>query len=264
MKTTRTAVAICIAAVVLAGLSWLLWPRGQPTETRRPQKRLATEQQRAQISALIEDLVFENKPANNQPVYSPGVEDESVEYQQRFKKCQDAFAELSALKEVAFPQLVEHLSDERQSINFRNHDLRNSVGAACYFIIYYQLQDRPDDYSSYGFQRQGRDGMLHPKPYWEGTPFDDAGGVQQWLELNKELSYPEMQIKCLRWLLEREKAIGISDAESYFVNVLPLEVRILERRLENGEKVGSELRGQRKILRDKDASGIPAGMLTSR
>jgi len=146
-------------------------------------------------------------------------------------------------------------------INFRNHYIRNSVGDACYWIIYDQLQDEPKDYSSYGYQRYGRDGKLHRQAYRGGTPFDEAGGLRQWLEANKALSYTQMQIKCLSWLLEREKAIGASDSESYFVNILPLEIRILERKLETGEDVATNLDRLRRIQRDKLVGEIPSELL---
>jgi hypothetical protein len=168
------------------------------------------------IRALIENLVFIHDRATETPLISPGIaEDDDKEYERQFEKCQQAFKEIGALKGKALPFLVEHLGDKRPSINFRNHYAGHSVGDACYWNIYFQLQDRPKDYSEYGYQRKGKDGEDHPKPYWEGTPFDEAGGLAKWLEANKKLSYPEMQIKCLTWLLDEEKKIGASDPESY-------------------------------------------------
>ena len=168
------------------------------------------------------------------------------------------------MKIRAFPVLVKHLDDKRQSINFRNHYLANSVGDACRWNIYFQLQDRPKDYSKYGYQRKGRDGKSHPKPYWEGTPFDDAGGIVKWLEQNKDLSYIEMQIKCLNWLLDSEKKIGASDSESYFENILPLEIQILRRELENGEDVNGRLAAKVKALQNRDTSLIPPELLSTK
>lgn len=104
-----------------------------------------------------------------------------------FGGCQDAFQKLSEQEDAAFPVLVKHLDDKRQSINFRNHFSGNSVGDACYWIIYFQLQDRPRGYSRYGYSRFGRYGKGCPKPYYEGTPFDDAGGLQEWLAANEKL-----------------------------------------------------------------------------
>jgi hypothetical protein len=218
----------------------------------------------AKTEALIDQLVFASGDATNRPTLSPGVRDDSDEYRQRFKKVQDAFRELSDLKERAFPVLVEHLDDQRQSINFRNHRLENAVGDACYWCIYYQLQDRPRNYSQYGYSRTGRDGEDHPKPYWKGTPFDESGGIKPWLEENKELKYPEMQIKCLNWLLVREKQIGAPDTDSYFVNILPLEIQILKRQKELDMDVDSELKKLETALKNRDVSFVPRELLPAR
>lgn len=232
-------------------------PSTAPTESR-PAPVDADE---ATIRQLIDQLVFEGGEAADEPVLSPGIGDDSDEYRRRHERCQKAFKQLSSFKERAFPYLVAHLDDKRPSINFRNHDVRHSVGDACYWTIHFQLQDRPKDYSSYGYQRKGRDGKWHPKPYWEGTPFDEAGGLREWLEVNKALSYPQMQIKCLKWLLEGEKEIGAGDAESYFEDILPLEIQILRRRMESGEDVGAELERLRAIQREKRAGDVPSELL---
>ncbi|WP_145390249.1 hypothetical protein [Stieleria neptunia] len=200
--------------------------------------------------------MYSDDEASNQPVVNPNIKiadsngnvrpingdsEDAEKKRQKFNSCQEAFTKLYELKDAAIPLLVEHLDDKRQSINFRNHYMGNSVGDACFWNIYFQLVDQPRDYSKYGYSRKGRDGENHPKPYWEGTPFDDAGGLKEWLDANKELNYLEMQIECVQWLLDREKLIGASDADSYFLNILPLEIRILERRLENGDDVKAEL-----------------------
>ena len=187
---------------------------------------------------------------------------------QSTRNAEKAFRKLSELKELAIPFLVEHLKDNRQSIPFRNHFLGHSVGTACYWNIYFQLQDRPDDYSSYGLSREGRDGQDHNKPYWTGTPFDNAGGLVKWLEANKRLSYTEKQIKCLKWLLDKEKAIGAPDAESYFRNILPLEMQILKHGWSRARTVQKELSRLRKVKAEKqvesNSRGTPAGQASGR
>ena len=70
-----------------------------------------------------------------------------------------------------------------------------------------------------------------------------------------------MQIKCLQWLLDREKKIGVADADSYFLNILPLEIRILERQSENGDDVKKELGRMVKILDNKLIDQIPKELL---
>lgn len=232
--------------------------------------------QEAEIRSLIEQLVYLDDDASNQPILNPnmkiadsdgnvrsinGDSEDAEKQREKFNSCREAFNKLYELKAAAIPFLVEHLDDKRQSINFRNHHMGNSVGHACYWNIYFQLVDQPEDYSEYGYSRTGRDGKDHPKPYWEGTPFDDDGGLKEWLEKNESLNYREMQIKCLHWLLEREKAIGASDTESYFLNILPLEIRILERRLESGDDVKAELERLVEIRHKKLADQVPKELL---
>lgn len=217
---------------------------------------LAKEEQLAEIEALVDQLVFAEGDAKNQPVLSPGISDNSEAYRKRFESCTAAFQQLTALKDIAFPVLLKHLDDKRESIQFRNHYINNSVGNACYWNIYYQLQDRPDDYSQYGYSRMGKDGKNHPKPYWEGTPFDEAGGLREWLSANADLSYTQKQIECLQWLLEKEKIIGAPDDESYRLNILPLEIQILKRRLEMGDEVDAELKRLRKMKANKSTDEI--------
>lgn len=236
----------------------------------------ANKEQEAEIRSLIEQLVFADQVADDKPVRNPlmkifdadgnevkpaGDPDDEEAKRKRFTRCQEAFGKLYQLKGLAIPILVEHLEDDRQSINFRNHHMGNSVGHACYWNIYFQLLDQPRDYSEYGYSREGRDGEQHPKPYWEGTPFDEAGGPKKWLAQHKDLNYKEMQIKCLQWLLDAEKKIGASDPPSYFLNILPLEIRILERRLENGEDVSAKLTRLKRVRDKKLADQIPKELL---
>ncbi len=221
--------------------------KASKTDDKMPLMKKATPEQESKIRGLIEQLVF------------PDGEDGVEKQRQKFKTCQDAFNELLQMKALAIPFLLEHLDDKRGSINFRNHHLGHSVGDACFWNIYYQLQDRPKGYSSYGYSRKGRDGADHPKPYWEGTPFGGIGGLKKWVEENQHLNYVEAQIKCLQWLLDREKKIGAPDADSYLLNILPLEIQILERRFENGEDVASELEKLKRIRDNKLKDQIPKG-----
>ncbi|MEO5716631.1 MAG: hypothetical protein ABIT37_24340 [Luteolibacter sp.] len=175
--------------------------------------------------------------------------------------CREAFKQLTAYKGLALPLMVDQLDDERPSMDFHGHWKRRDVGAACYWNIRYQLEDHPGDYSSYGYARKGRDGESHVKPYYESPGQLPPKGLKTWLMENAALSYTEKQLKCLRWALEEEKKIGASDADSYFSNILPLEIRILQRRGQLGEDVRVELERLVKIRTNKDVGGIPPELL---
>ncbi len=159
-----------------------------PNESRGTKDSVVAESngdRELEIRGLIEQLVFTDSPASNQPIVNPnmkivdadgnakpisGESDDAEKRRQKFNSCQKAFNKLYELKEAAIPFLVEHLDDERQSITFRNHSKGNSVGDACYWNIYFQLVDQPEDYSEYGYSRKGRDGENHPKPIGREHP----------------------------------------------------------------------------------------------
>lgn len=265
----------CLLALALASIG-LAWAQ----EGKSPNPASATKAQEVEIRRLIEQLALSDREAPDPKKLIEGVKTGELEvedaippmppelqekpdpdYAKRFEGCQEAFKKLGEFKSLAFPFMIEHLEDKRQSIAFRNHSLQQSVGDACYWSIYYQLHDTPGDYSSYGYQRKGRDGELHVKPYWLENIFDEGGGLKKWLADHNKLSYVEMQIVCLNWLLEREKQIGAADADSYFENILPLEVRLLEKRQINGASVGKDLERLRRALREKDAGVIPQALL---
>lgn len=236
-------------------------PPQKNTTVKRTVNATATKEQEAEIRALIEQLVYiepkKKKGKNTKFSDNQALKAQRKQYDVIYK----AFDKLYEFKVIAFPILIEHLDDKRGSIPFKNHVLGHSVGDACYWNICFQLQDRPKGYSRYGYSRKGRDGKQHPKPTWSGSPFRQAGGLRKWLIANKDLSYTEQQIKCLTWYLEEEKKIGASDAESYFINILPLEIRILERQLESGKNVRAELNRLRQRQAKKKIEEIPAELL---
>lgn len=176
--------------------------------------------------------------------------------------CKAAFYRLMKFKKLAFPILVEHLEDACESIHFRNHVTGKTVGDACYWNIYFQLLDTPADYSVYGLSRKGKNLESHTKPRWDGVPFE--GGLEKWLESCKRLTYEEMQIKGLTWMLTKEMKIGAPDADSYFLNIHPLQIRIMELKLDYGEDVGAKLRELRRIRDQRLAEKIPSELLPTK
>ncbi|MEN9361169.1 MAG: hypothetical protein RL095_2704 [Verrucomicrobiota bacterium] len=227
----------------------------------------ATAAQEKEIRALIEQLVLSPEKADGKLIYSPGVDDPSAAYRDRYERCQQAFLKLQAFKELAFPYLIEHRMDQRQSIPFMNHYEGSSVGDACHWAIAHQMWDAPRHYSRYGLMRKGKDGKMHHKPRWTGSPFDEAASLKlesnpfDWLEKHKNLSYVELKLKCVEWILAREKEIGADTPDSYFQDILPLEIRVLELQQECGKPVGSELARLRDVEKHRRVEAIPPEML---
>ena len=78
--------------------------------------------------------------------------------------------------------------------------------------------------------------------------------MEKWLEQNRGLSFRQIRIKCLTWLLEEEKKIGVSETDGYFLHVLPLELGILELQASDGQDAPLELERVRKLLRTRSAN----------
>ncbi|GAA5120810.1 hypothetical protein JIN84_06050 [Luteolibacter yonseiensis] len=244
------------------------------------------------VRALVEDLVMEEQAAAPLSIAQQlaGETGVSEDYKKRFEKCRRAFKKLTELKKNAFPVLTEHLGDKRPSITFGDLSKTTTVGDACYTNIHFQLVEVPARDPRFEIVRLGRDGRPHLRPnsgktpfdpagplakFLEAkanlteremristeTPFDAAGGLAKWLEANARLTHTEMRIKCLDWLLDREKEIGANDAEGYFINIMPIEIRILEIRKEAGEDVGKELDRMRIALAGKDPAVVPPSLL---
>ena len=176
----------------------------------------------------------------------------------------DAFKRLTAFNELAFPFLASHLDDKRPSSMHWNHTFVKTVGSMCHRVIHDQLIEFPAGYTEYGYQRTGRDGKGHVKPYWAGTPYDAADGLGKWLKQNQDLTYAEKRIKCLTWLLDEEKKIGVIDHNGYYVNILPLELKILELKAEGGQDVATELARVRELSKTKPGNQAPKELMPDR
>lgn len=249
-------------------------------------KEAANKDQELEIHKLIEQLVFypfpmpqgplvplvipepaPEDPFSGLPPTSPQFEVEEVppgiarENAKSAKACRVAFHRLLSLGALAVPSMVEHLEDGRPSLDFNGHWKTSTLGDACYWNLREGLQDLPEDYSSYGYARKGRDGENHVTPYWIYPGLLPKEGLKAWLTKNATLSYTEKQIKCLKWYLAEEKKIGASDPRDYFVNILPLEIRILQKRSQLGEDVEKDLKQRLKIQKDKQESAVPPELL---
>src|SRR5262249_38332874 len=94
-----------------------------------------------EIRALIEKLAISDKPADRNPVGTPGrdapADDKRVIAFRAYNKLRDFGVE-------AFPYLIESLDDKRQSACFMRA-VPCSVGLACYSILRDQLFAAPPD-----------------------------------------------------------------------------------------------------------------------
>ena len=143
-----------------------------------------------------------------------------------------------------------------------NHTFAKTVGRMCYRVIHDQLTEFPEGYSQYGLQRTGRDGKGHKKPYWAGTPYDESDGLGKWLQQNQNLTYTEKRIKCLNWLLDGEKKIGVIDPQGYY-DEHPA-TRTCDSGIESrsaGQDVANELARVRELSKTRPANQVPKELL---
>jgi hypothetical protein len=110
------------------------------------------------IPKLIERLAISQEKADDAPIFTPSrdaprTDPRVIAY--------DAIRRLQENGATAFPFLVNHLKDHRQSVAMRRV-IPHDVGDACYCIITRQLYALPDGYGG-SFYRKGRDGKLHER-----------------------------------------------------------------------------------------------------
>ncbi|ODA36806.1 hypothetical protein [Planctopirus hydrillae] len=180
-----------------------------------------------------------------------------------YQKVQNAYQKLKDYQVKSLPLLVQHLKDNRSSLSFPYGAMggRSTVGNACYWNIYSQLVDLPEEYSWHGYSRLGRGGKIYRQPRDCANLFDHASGIDQWFKQNSDLCYIEMQIQGLKWLLTAEKKVGIPKAESYFLHILPLEIQILRKQKLMGLPVDEALKHLEQALRERDLSIVPKDLL---
>lgn len=244
----------------------LLPDRNGESASPRLAAAVASEEEAAAIRKLIDQLWMDVVPRTEKSGDSPPEnpydipeDDITRENRRRAKRCALAFERLSNLGELAFPFLIEHLEDKRPSVDFHGHLRDRFVGTACHLIIRYQIEGYPEDYGQYGYQRIGKDGGLHVVPRNRSdSPFWD---IRNWLESNRDVSLAGKRIRAMEWALDQERKIGAFGAEGYYVNILPLEIGILERKAELGADVGGELKRLKKIRDERKEESEPRELL---
>jgi len=173
------------------------------------------------INSLIEVLAISNEPAGNEPIYTPTPG--TPKNDPRLLAIQAA-EKLTKQGTNAFPKLLEHLNDNRQSVAFRRV-IPHDVGDACFCIIRGQIFNLPGDYKG-SFYRVGADEKLHARPLFFKPALFDRKTLPKWLEQRKDKTLQEMQIEALTWLIEQERKIGFRNVEGKEAYLYPLERRL--------------------------------------
>jgi hypothetical protein len=171
-----------------------------------------------QIGALIEKLAISQEPAEFRPVYTPSKDTP------RSDPRVIAFEAAERLRECgkdAFPGLLAHLEDDRQSVAFVCR-LPADVGLACFTIIEGMVYGLPGDYRG-SLHREGADGQLHERVLFAKPAMFDPNSAEAWLDAREDKSLTEIQVEALEWLIEQEKQIGFPTEEDRELYLYPLE-----------------------------------------
>jgi len=172
----------------------------------------------SQVEALIEKLAISEEPAGKKPIYSP---DRDTPKTDKRVIAYEAACELKKHGKRAFPFLLRHLDDKRQSVAFRRV-IPHDVGDACFCIIRDQVFCLPKDYRG-SIYRTGGDGKMHERAYFSAPDLFTYKTIGPWLEARKGKSLEAMQVEALEWLIEQEKRIGFQDEEAKKKFLYPLE-----------------------------------------
>ena len=174
--------------------------------------------EKGEMDALVEKLAISQAPASFQPVYTPSRDTPASDPR---VVAFEAAEQLKACGKAAFPNLLEHLGDGRQSVAFRRM-LPATVGLACFTIIEQLVYGLPADYRG-SFYRDGADGQLHDRVLFLKPGMFDQGSAADWLAARERKSLTEIQVEALEWLISQEEHIGFpteQDREDY---LYPLE-----------------------------------------
>ena len=220
MDVMKTPLFLLISYTILCGCA------GSPPE----QKNRSTS---SDIEALIEKLAISEQLAGDFPVYTPSRNTPKTD---KRIVAYDAADKIKSYGKLAFPYLLKHLGDKRQSVAFRRV-IPHDVADACYCIIRSQVFLLPESYHG-SFYRKGADGENHGRPYFLKPALFTPQTIESWLAERRDMTLSEMQIEALQWLIEKEKEIGFQNKEDKKKFLYPLERQLkkVERRLNKDTK----------------------------
>ncbi len=181
------------------------------------------------IDSLIEQLALSSQPAADRPIYTPAPDTPSTDPR---VPAYEAAEQLRALGKAAFPKLLEHLDDDRQSICLRR-TLPCSVRLACFSIMEHQIFLFPDDFVC-SIYRTGQDGQMHGRPMFFEPRLFNPSTIESWLDERKDRSLTEIQIEALEWMLAHEVEIGFRNNEDKEKYLHPLQRKLAQLRSQRG------------------------------
>lgn len=177
------------------------------------------------LPGLIDALAISDAPALPDPLITLSNEANAT----LAKRIYQVADKIESRGTKAFPLLIAHLDDRRQSVPMRNA-LPATVGDACFAILTRQLITLPAGYPQ-SIMRTGRDGGSHARPL-AGRYWIHENQLAAWLNARKPWSIPNLRVEVTRWVLAEEQKIGVASEEDREKYIAPLtrHLRVLETR----------------------------------
>jgi hypothetical protein len=173
------------------------------------------------IEGLIQQLAISSDAARMEPVPTPSIHTPRTDKRVRAYESADKIKQYG---KKAFPFLLRHLNDGRQSVAFRSV-LPSTVGDACYSLLSQMIFAIPEDCIR-GREREGPEGKVVERPYFSGyCPFDTTS-LEKWLKDRDQMSLEEIQLEALKWLISEEEKLGFPSDEYRKDIILPLQRRV--------------------------------------
>jgi len=169
------------------------------TDPPKPVPSEVTDDESAEIEALIEQLASPNKPANPESKWPGGYPDDYDHEAQ--KKVSSAIEELKAYGVRAFERLVAASADKRYCRSYSTSLLRDfSVGESCIQIIGEQV-DHVEGRVGYKGMPLYTDAVIYKQPV-------------QWWQKRRGHSLTTLKLEALDWTIDQEKSLFAQSMKS--------------------------------------------------
>jgi len=179
----------------------------------------------SKVEALIERLAISQEEAGTAPVFTPAKDTPSSD---KRMAAYDAAKEIRSYGRSAFPLLLKHMDDRRQSVAFRSV-LPSTVADACFCIIRGQVESVPGAWR--GHQRKGPNGQYVQRPVFLTRPT-----IRRWYDKREDWALVQMQMEAVEALLAAERKAGFADKKQEEEIVAPYLARLQELRRRRPEE----------------------------